>query len=347
MRRTTRLLAGLAALVLAATGCAGDRPGPAPAAGASAGTAGGAGGAPPQGTGAPTTVTTALGTARVPAHPDRVVTLGWGSQDAALALGVVPVAMEKFPSAAPSGYLPWDEPLLRGQRPALLETTSEIPYEQIARLRPDVVLAVYSGLTAEQYATLSKIAPTVAYPARPWSTSWPDQLRLVGQALGRSAEAARLTERTRASVAAAAAAHPEFRGRTAAFGTAQQAGSYYLYRTDDPRMQLLAELGFDLDRTADTVAGGTASTTFATSYSIEQLPTLRADVLVAWYPDAAAARAVAAQPTFRRIGAVGTGAYLAITDPQVTFAASAPNVLSIPWLLDRYVPQLAAAVARA
>ena len=56
---------------------------------------------------------------------------------------------------------------------------------RLQALKPDVILAVQSGLTADQYAQLTKIAPTVAQPGRNWQTSWQDQTTLVGKALGR------------------------------------------------------------------------------------------------------------------------------------------------------------------
>lgn len=39
------------------------------------------------------TIEHAVGTTEIPEAPERVVTWGWGSMDAAIALGVVPVAM--------------------------------------------------------------------------------------------------------------------------------------------------------------------------------------------------------------------------------------------------------------
>lgn len=340
MRSPIRLAAAALALVTGAAvlaGCGSDD------AGSATGSAAGSATPAPAATVA---VTTKLGTARVPANPKRVVALGWGSADAALALGVVPVGMEKIGGAGPSGIFPWEQQLVGQAKPELVETVNGIPYEKIAALAPDVILAVYSGITAEQYGTLSKIAPTVGYPGEAWSTSWQDQIRLVGQALGRSEQAAQLTEETKQAVAAQAAAHPEFRGRTAVFGSAQQTGTYFLYRTADPRMQLLADLGFTLDDTADTVQGGDGTRTFATALSLEQLPSVRAQVLVAWYPSAAVAASVAAQPTFAQMAAVKAGSYVPVTDELQVFAFSAPNILSIPWLLDRYVPQLQSAVAK-
>ena len=299
----------------------------------------------------PVTVRSALGTATIDAAPKRVVTLGWGSNDAALALGVVPVGMSAQVTAG-RGITPWAKDAIRklkGTTPAVFDADAgTIPFEKIAALRPDVILAVYSGITAEQYATLSKIAPVVGYPDKPWSTTWQDQLATVGEALGKKDEAAALEKRVNAEVAAAKRGHPEFRGRTAVFGSGTTAGSYNFYLADDPRMTLLGELGFTVSRAAtDTFEHGADSPTFATTVSLEQVSKLRADVLVAWYLSDQTRNAIEQTEVFRGLGPVRDKAYVPVTDPSLLFATSAPNVLSIPWMLDEYVPLLSTAAKNA
>ena len=45
-------------------------------------------------------------------------------------------------------------------------------------------LAAYSGLTQEEYDTLSKIAPVVAYPRVAWQTYWREQVTINAEAMG-------------------------------------------------------------------------------------------------------------------------------------------------------------------
>jgi iron-siderophore transport system substrate-binding protein len=294
----------------------------------------------------PVTVHSALGSVTLKKQPRRVVTIGWGSQDAALALGVVPVGMQDMTGDAgvAGGILPWDEPKLHGAHPTLLKvSTDTIPYENILALRPDVILAVYSGVTKQQYARLTGIAPTVAYPNRPWITSWQDQLRTVGAALGRPAQAAKLTRRTNRRIARAARQHPEFRGRTVAFGSGTQAGSVNFYYDSDARVRLLKQLGFTLAPDVSALGRGDSTASFAKSVSLERLPDIDSDVLVAWYLDAATKASIEKSPLFQRMPAVRRGGYVALTDPVFVYATSAVNVLSLPWMLDRYLPLLSAA----
>lgn len=261
MRRIA--IAAVVALVAAAiSGCDADQAAPPDSANSSAAA------------GFPVTIQSALGAVTIDAAPQRVVTIGWGSQDAALALGVVPVGMQDFSadSGSADGVLPWDRDKLAGATPAKLKaSTSEIPYEQIAALRPDVILAVYSGVEPEQYSRLSGIAPTVGYPDKPWSTSWQDQVKLVGQALARSQQAATLTRQTTERIAMAAKEHPEFAGKTIAFGSGTEPGSFNFYYDDDPRSELLEQLGFTLSADVSRLGSGGSTSSFAKKVSMELL----------------------------------------------------------------------------
>lgn len=299
--------------------------------------------------GFPVSITSALGTATIPSAPKRVVTLGWGSEDAALALGVKPVGVPVNLSGAADGLTPWAREKFGASPPTTYTaTTGEVPYEKIAALAPDLILAVYSGVTAAQYAKLSGIAPTVGYPDKPWATSWTDQLDLVGKALGLTAEAEAARADVSATIEQQAAAHPEFKGLTAIFGSQTQPGSYNLYLSDDPRMQLLGQLGFTVsDAATTTFTHGSSSPSFATVISLELLPKLQTDVLVAWYFDDKTATSVSKNPIFAQLPAVKDGAYVPITDPALLFATSAPNALSIPWMMGTYVPLLSTAAGKA
>ena len=298
----------------------------------------------------PVTIHSALGDATIEKAPERVVTIGWGSQDAALALGVVPVGMQDFSGdcGCEDGILPWDEPKLDGAKPALINATSdEVPYEQIAGLAPDVILAVNSGLTKEQYAKLSQIAPTVAYPGKPWLTSSQDQLKLVGQALGRSSEAAQLQKQTDQTVARAAKAHPEFKSKTIAFGSGTEASSFNFYYDDDSRNQLLSQLGFTISPDVSRLGAGGSAFSFAKKVSLELLPQVKTDILVSWYLSPETQRSIETTDVFKRLPYVADGAYVPLTDPPLVYATSAVDVLSLPWMLDKYLPLLSKAAKAA
>ena len=176
-------------------------------------------------------------------EPQRVVLVGL-NEDAMLALGKVPVATSNFLDVD-GGIFPWAEAALRGSpTPVLLDQTDGIPYEKVAELSPDLIVGLYSGLTDEQYATLSKIAPTVAQPAgqENYSISWQDTTLTVGKILGKLAEAQTLVDDTETRFARERAAHPEFAGKSGVAATFYE--RYYLHSAEDPHGRLLASLGF-------------------------------------------------------------------------------------------------------
>ena len=169
------------------------------------------------------TITHALGETTIEAKPERVATISWGNQDVALALGVLPVGMDAqvwaWSGAAKPGVYEWTSDKiaeLGGEMPPLFDVTDGLDFEAIADTSPDVILAAQSGLTEEDYGTLSEIAPVVAYPGIPWFTPWRDQIALDAMALGLSAEGDELISDLEKQIADATA-DAGLEGKTAAF----------------------------------------------------------------------------------------------------------------------------------
>ncbi|TBN56830.1 iron-siderophore ABC transporter substrate-binding protein [Glaciihabitans arcticus] len=294
----------------------------------------------------PVSIEHAFGETEIPAQPERVVTWGWGSADAALALGVVPVAIPFEAYAGDeNGVLPWiaDELTeLGAETPTMLpESPEEPPYEDIIAADPDVILAGYSGITEEQYAILSDIAPTVAYPETAWSTPWRDLIEIVGTALGKTTEAATLLEDIDAEIAAQADAHPEFAGKTIA-ATWDVGGVFYVYKPADPRVEFLLDLGFENAPSVDALANGDA--TFYYTLSYEELDKIDAEVVVAYADTQAEADTFV---TARNaIPAVKAGNLATVVGTEYISAVSPPTALSLTWGLDELIAALEKAVTK-
>lgn len=63
----------------------------------------------------------------------------------------------------PYGVFPWAKDRLGSAEPEVLDMPfGELDFEKMAALKPDLISAVYAGITEEEYQTLSQIAPTVA-----------------------------------------------------------------------------------------------------------------------------------------------------------------------------------------
>ena len=139
----------------------------------------------------PVTVKHAMGSTSVEKAPERVVCVGASNtQDFVAALGVVPVGMTKVAwGGNDKGSTDWFDAKvseLGGTAPKTMDESDGVNFTEIAQLSPDLIIAVNSGVTQEEYERLTKIAPTVAYPTGPWVNSWQDMQRLTAKALGRT-----------------------------------------------------------------------------------------------------------------------------------------------------------------
>ncbi|TDD43086.1 iron-siderophore ABC transporter substrate-binding protein [Kribbella antibiotica] len=310
---------------------------------------GGSDDAQPQGatssTGFPVTLKNTFGETVVPAKPQRIITLGWNAQDIVHALGETPVAMPKItygPTAA--GVSAWQADWFDPAKTQLLDTGDKYPFEKIAALKPDVILAPYEGFDKATYETLSGIAPTVAYPGSPWQTTWQDQTLLVGQALGKKAEAEKLISGLDDKLKQVATDHPEFKGKTLAVGSFGT--DNWLYMPGDPRVQILNQMGFVNAPGVDALQKKNTKNEFAVAISKEKIADADADVLIA-YVDGFGPAKFAADPIYSSLGAVKRGSAYALDDSQVISGMSSVSVESIPWVLGKMLPNLAKAAQAA
>lgn len=296
----------------------------------------------------PVTIEHAFGSTTIEERPERVVTWGWGSSDAAIALGVIPVAIPKNSyGATEEGYMPWQKEALEAagaDEPTLLTEGTEPPFEEIAAAAPDVILANYSGITKADYTKLAQIAPTVAYPDQPWSTPWRDVITTVGQVLGKSDEAASLLDDIDAQVADAAAAHPEFEGLSIA-AVAIDPSAFYVYTPADPRVQFLEDLGFTTAPSVTDLDTGEAS--FYYTLSPEKVDQLTSDVLLSYVPSEERVEEIASDPAFAGMQQIKDGTVASVVGESYVSAVSPPTALSLTWGLDRFVEALAPAAAAA
>lgn len=207
--------------------------------------------------GSPVTVDHKYGRTEIPGSPQRVVKVGLVDHDAVLALGVKPVAITagEYASAFPSGVAPWAQEQLGDAKPEVLPD-SELNFEKIAALKPDLITAGYSGLTQEEYVTLSKIAPTVAQSGdhADYGTPWAEMTRTIGKALGKTGEADRLIAGVEKKFEAARREHPEFAGASAIYAGVYDKG-YYAESLQSSRIAILTSMGFKIPDEVTTLAG--------------------------------------------------------------------------------------------
>ncbi|MGI5350392.1 iron-siderophore ABC transporter substrate-binding protein [Streptomyces sp. CA-250714] len=293
----------------------------------------------------PVTIKHKFGSTTIKSEPKRVVTVGLSDQDAALALGKVPVGTTEWLGGYKGAIGPWAKDKVgSAETPTVLKDTGTGPQvEKIAKLRPDVILALYAGLTKEQYRTLSKIAPVVAQPSGipDYGIPWQEQTETIGKALGRPTKAKKLVAAAEKRIAEAASEHPEFKGATAVMATPYQ--GLFVFGPQDNRTRLLSDLGFVPPK---GLAKAIGKDKFGAKISKERTDLLDNDATV-WFmtsPEKDAAK-LHKDKLYGGLKVVKEGREINLKEKSdYAHAVTFVSVLSLPYTLERLVPQLADAV---
>lgn len=296
----------------------------------------------------PVTIEHAFGETVIDKAPERIATWGWGNHDALLALGVVPVAMPfSTYGGGDNGLHPWVEEKLAelgAATPVQLPDSQDIPFELIAAQQPDLIVAVFSGIDAEEYSRLSQIAPTIAYPDAAWSTPWEDVTRIIGRAVGKAEEAEQLVADTLKFVADETAKYPEIAGTTFA-GVNDFDGSIAVYDALDARMKFLVNAGLVLAPSVTELSPKTGGFYYALSY--ELFDQLTSDILITYYETQEASDEFFAKPYVQAQPQFVKGAFASLVGIENVAAVSPPSALSLRWGYPHYAEIIAAAARNA
>ncbi len=301
------------------------------------------------------TIKGALGTAEITERPERVVSLGWSTTDAMLALGVVPVGMEAQPYGGDAnGVLPWVKEKLAhmgAKTPEVLTPSSagDPDYKAILALKPDLILAPYSGLTQAQYDKLAEIpgVDVVAYPETPWATPLDEVVEISAEALGVDEEKAdEVLDGIDEAVEAKAEEHPEFQGKTIAT-LAPDTEQFWTYTQSDPREKLLRDLGFTTAPSVDAFAKTADKGAFAVPFAYEKSTELTSDVLLTYSGSADELKQLQGAAPYKAMAQVKSGAVANLVGADKVAAVGPPTALSLTWALDDLVDLLAKASAKA
>lgn len=292
----------------------------------------------------PVTLRDRYGETTIEQAPERVVCYGYNDHDTMLALGVVPVGLIQWIPEWKRGVGPWSLDALGDARPELFRG-EEVPFEQIAALRPDLIVSVTHDLRGGDRDRLSQIAPIVSTPAGYPSYGLPPEEAAMqtGTALGLRAETQRLVDALQARYAAARRAHPEFAGKTAMVVTPVADGQMSIFSETDTRGRLVTELGMRQPAEIAELVGDD----FYAYLSPERFGVMEVDALIVLAYDAASVAALRRMATYQQLDVVRRGGAVVIGDMDTAMALAAGTVTSVPWALGRLVRPLAAAVARA
>lgn len=330
-RAGVRLAALVAGLTLAVTACGGGGTAAAPSSAPPAGE-------PSAAAAYPVTVTDQFGPVEITEAPQRIAALSTADADVLVALGVTPV-LSLQPSWIEGGVNPWLTDALAGRpAPEGFDNPDGLPLEQIANAEPDLIVGVNSYGITDYREQLNQIAPTIAWDDNTEDLPWQDHTRLIGAALGKSAEADKLVTDTESKIAEVRSSNPGLAGKEALFAVGAYDGALRIGVGDTPYNELLTGIGLTVPTTFDESVN-------ELGLSFEQLDQLSGlDVLILQPTDQAELDAFVALDVARTLPVVAKDGIVDLVDPvdagSTTLGLRAPTVLSIPWVLDRLVPRI-------
>jgi iron complex transport system substrate-binding protein len=281
------------------------------------------------------TVKHIFGETKISAPPKRVVSAGFTEQDDLLAVGVVPIAITDWFGGEPFGVWPWAQPKLAGAQPVVLSLADGIQVDQIAPLKPDLIVATNAGLDKDTYTKLSAIAPTIAQSGPDaFFEPWKDQATAIGQAVFKPDDMTNLIRAVDDKFAGVGKNNPQFAGRRVLLlgGTFYEAG--VRITTPGWRTDFLTNMGFVIPDTGGelvprenmaSVLDG-ADVLIWTTESDDEQAALLADPIVAKLRATIANRNV-------------------FTGKDLAGAIAFASTLSYPVVADQLPPMLARALA--
>jgi iron complex transport system substrate-binding protein len=348
MRRRSLLGSGLALSALTLAACSGSGDSSDDAAGGSGSSDGGSSDGEAS---FPLTVKHALGSTEIPEKPTNIACVNWGNHEVPLALGVVPVGMAaaNFGDDDGDGVLPWVADKLKelgADTPTLFDEDDGIDFEAVSNTEPDVILAAYSGLTQEDYDTLTEIAPTIAYPEVAWGTPWREMIEYDAKGMGMEAEGTKLIADLEKEISDAVAKHPAVKGKSAMFLTHVDTSDLSVvnfYTAHDTRPMFFEDLGMKTPKSIAEQSG--KSDEFAGKISAEKSDVFDDVDVIVTYGDEKLVKTLQGDPVLSQIPAVKNDAIVALANDPMGTAAN-PTPLSISFVLEDYLTKLEEAAGK-
>ena len=297
----------------------------------------------------PITIKHAFGETIIEKKPTRVATIGWENDSTPLVLGIAPVGVSASNYGAASEYNIhlWTQEAFDalGVTPNVFDDVDGLDFEAIADSDPDVILAAYSGITEDDYNTLSQIAPVVAYESKPWQTSWREQTLFNAKGLGLEDEAAEKIAETEKLLADKLSAYPELSGIKTAFCwiNADDFSTFYVYLPADPRAAYLTDLGLPLPESVLSLSEDAEA--FSVTVSRENADKLSDVEMIACYGSSDMLSALQADDLMSTIPAIKNGAVVFVDETSALAGGCTPSILSIPYNIDTYLDLLSKAAA--
>ncbi len=278
------------------------------------------------------TVEHRYGTTEITERPQRIVSLDTQWTDALLALDAPPVGYLADYNV-PEGF-PWRGDQLAGSTE--MKATDAIPLEQVAALRPDLIVVTYFAQDQADYDQLAAIAPTISTLSDNEVDTWQEITSAAGRVLGENESAAEVAAEVEGQVDAVARDLPGLAGRTFAFANYVKGDAIYVVSDpEDGAVGFFSQLGMEISPAIIEVGAGESG---RVEVGFERMDLLDADLL-ALLTNGEDPSSI---PSYDSLPAVKSGA-VAVLDYATAVALNTPTPLSIPYGIEELRPALEAA----
>ncbi|MFL1430697.1 MULTISPECIES: ABC transporter substrate-binding protein [unclassified Nocardiopsis] len=282
----------------------------------------------------PLTLTTWAGETVLEERPERIAVIGFSpNADALEAIGVTPVY------TLSDEAWEWRDPEWVSAIEHVDTATRRDPinFEGIAAGDPDLIIATNFIFEEGDFERLSDIAPVLENEEQVAGDQidWRDTQRRIGEVLDLGAAADAAIVEAEEAIAATAAEHPRFEGRTVtiAYDYTTTGMDYYTV-TGGTAEQVVGRLGFEPNPLAENFVD-------EPGVSDERLALLDADVLIVFYDDEAGRAAHEEMALFQTLEPVAEGRYVPVVAAEGESGANATwvlrrgaSALSLPWAVD-------------
>jgi iron complex transport system substrate-binding protein len=282
----------------------------------------------------PVTIRHRYGTTTVPETPKRIVSLDNLWTDVLTAMDAPMVGAGLDPSAK-DGRWPWQDDIPTSVQGVEI-TDTNIPYERVAALKPDLIVITFFAQKQADYDRLSQIAPTIPSLSSAEVDKWQDIATAAGKVLHEPARAEALIDEADQRDAALAQELPGLKGKTFTLANYVPGDAIYVVADpDDGASTFFRSLGMKLDPDILAAADGESG---RVKLSLERVDELDADLLVILTnganPDDI--------PGYRNLPAVRSGA-VAELDLAPISGLNTPSPRSLPYSIAAIKPALEAA----
>jgi iron complex transport system substrate-binding protein len=274
----------------------------------------------------------------VPSPPKRVVSAGFTEQDDLLAVGVIPIAVTSWWGDEPFGVWPWAQSRLGAAQPAVLSLADGFQFDQIAALKPDLIVATNAGVDQDSYNRLSGIAPTIpqAPDQPPFFQPWKAQADIIGDAVFQSDQMKSLVSQVDSRFTDAAKANQQFSGKKVVL---LQGGFFQdnaIATMPGWRTEFLTQMGLQIP---DTVGAFKVDDRAFIPRDQAAHVLNDADVLI-WKTESDEEQSnLASDPIFQQLKATAEHRNI-FTGKDLSGAIAFSSPLSLPMVADQLTPQL-------